>query len=156
MSTSPLSPQVEFVFEARVKVGDPVLIGQTPRGERRMIPILDGEFEGPGLRGRVLPGGADWQVLRSDGVAELLAIYILETDAGERIQVTNRGLRHGPPDVMARLRAGERVDPSLYYFRAIPEFETGAPALQWMNRTLFVASGERFPNLVLLRFWKLV
>lgn len=154
-------PRLEFAFEARVDVAEPVVIGPTPRGERRMIPILGGDFDGPGsrgtpLRGRVLPGGADWQLLRPDGVSELHAIYLLETDSGARIQVVNRGLRHGPADVMERLRAGQPVDSSLYYFRAAPEFETAAAELDWMNRSLFVATGERRPNRVIIRFWVLL
>jgi hypothetical protein len=148
-------PALEFCFEARVEVADPVVIGPTPRGERRTIPILGGEVEGPALRGRILAGGADWQVLRPDGVTELHALYVLETESGARVQVVNRGLRHGPAEVMERIRSGEEVDPSQYYFRAAPEFETAAPELDWMNRALFVATGERHPKRVVVRFWKL-
>jgi hypothetical protein len=149
------APQLDFAFEARVEVAEAIVIGPTPRGERRMIPILGGEFDGPELRGRILPGGADWQLMRPDGVTELHALYVLETDSGARVQVVNRGLRHGPAEVMERLRAGQPVDPSLYYFRAAPEFETAAPELAWMNRALFVATGERHPKRVVVRFWKL-
>jgi hypothetical protein len=155
MPDHPTPPPLEFAFEARVEIADPIVVGPTPRGERRMIPILRGEFDGPALRGRILPGGADWQVLRPDGVTELCALYLLETDSGARVQVMNRGLRHGPAEVMNRLRAGEDVDPSQYYFRAAPEFETAAPELDWMNRSLFVATGERHPNRVVVRFWRL-
>ena len=148
------SPKLEFAFEVRVQVAEPVIIGPTPRGERRMVPILGGEFDGPALKGRVIPGGADWQLFRPDGVAELHALYIFETDSGARIQVTNRGLRYGPPEVMERLRAGQPVDPSRYYFRAVPEFEVTAPELDWLSRHIFVATGERQPNRVIIRFWK--
>jgi hypothetical protein len=156
MTSSLPSPQLEFVFEARVEVAPPLIIGPTPHGERRMVPITGGVFEGPSLRGRILPGGADWQVLRPDGVTELYARYPMETDSGGIIQVINRGLRHGPLEVMERLRAGLPVDPSQYYFRAVPEFETAAPELAWLNRFLFVAAGERHPSQVVVRFWKLL
>ena len=157
MITSPhLSPALDFAFEIRAEVGAPVVIGATPRGERRVIPILGGEFEGPTLRGRVLPGGADWQFLRPDGVTELHALYLLETSSGAIVQVVNRGLRHGPAEVMEQLRAGREVDPSLYYFRAAPEFETAASELDWMNRSLFVATGERHATRVVVRIWKLL
>lgn len=121
-----------------------------------MVPILGGVVEGPLLRGRVLPGGADWQVLRPDGVTELYARYPLETDSGALVQVINRGLRHGPAEVMERLRAGLPVDPSLYYFRASTEFEAAAPELAWLNQAVFVATGERHPAQVVVRFWKLL
>jgi hypothetical protein len=156
MTSSLPPPQLEFVFEAHVEIAAPLIIGATPRGERRMIPITGGVFEGPSLRGRILPGGADWQVLRPDGVTELYARYPLETDSGAIIQVINRGLRHGPFEVMERLRAGQPVDPLLYYFRAAPEFETAAPELAWLNKSLFVATGERHPARVVVRFWKLL
>jgi hypothetical protein len=103
----------------------------------------------------VLTGGADWQVIRSDGVAELDTRYTLETDAGQLVYVQNRGLRHAPPDVMQRLLAGEPVEPSLVYFGTTPIFETDAPGLQWLTRSIFVGTGERYPSAVVIRFWRL-
>jgi hypothetical protein len=102
-----------------------------------------------------LPGGADWQLIRPDSVAEIDARYILRTDAGELIHVRNAGVRHAPPDIMKQLSAGERVDPSLYYFRTVPSFETAAPAWAWLMRSIFVGLGERYPSQVLLRLWRL-
>src|SRR5512142_3170627 len=93
-------PGLEFVFEAVVEIGAPVGLGQTPQGHRRIIPILGGRFEGPALRGQVLPGGADWQILHPDGGADLDARYTLETERGGLIYVVNRGVRHGPPEVL--------------------------------------------------------
>jgi len=154
--TSSLPPQLEFAFEAHVEVAPPVIVGPTQHGERRMVPILGGVFEGPSLRGRILAGGADWQVLRPDGVTELYARYLMETDSGAIVQVINRGLRHGPSEVMERLRAGLPVDPSLYYFRAVTQFECAAPELAGLNRSIFVATGERHPSHVVVRFWKLL
>jgi hypothetical protein len=107
-------PELEFAFEARITVGAPLGLGRTAAGERRIIPITGGTFAGPKLTGRILPGGADWQLIRADGVADIDARYTLETDAGELIYVANRGLRHGPPAVMASLAKGEPVDPAQY------------------------------------------
>jgi len=129
-------------------------LGVTPLGRRRIIGITGGEFSGPRLAGRVLPGGADWQVVRSDGVACLDARYTLETSDGALIYVNNKGYRHGPQDVIERLARGEDVDPALYYMRATPWFETAAPAYAWLNRTICVASGARRAAAVELDFYE--
>lgn len=149
-------PQFEFVMEARVETGEPLVVGRHAAGLRRIVPILGGEFDGPNLKGRVLPGGADWQMGRTDDVLDLDARYTLKTNAGELIYVRNRGMRTGTPDVLDRLARGEVVDPALYYFRAVPSFETGAAACAWLMRSLFLCVGERRPNEVLLRFWRVV
>ena len=107
------------------------------------------------MKGHVLPGGADWQIVRADGLAELDTRYTLETDDGKLIYVQNPGIRHAPPEVTARLMAGQPVDPSLVYFRSAPRFETSAPELAWLMRSIFVGTGERQPADVILRFWKL-
>jgi len=154
------APGLVFTFEARVQVGQPVDIGPIPGGRRRIVPLLGGTVaghgEGSGLRGRVLPGGADWQIVRADGLGELDTRYTLETDDGQLIYVQNAGIRRAPPDVTARLMAGEAVDPSLVYFRTVPKFETSVPELAWLMRSIFVGTGERYPSDVLIRFWKLV
>src|SRR4051812_32982113 len=93
-----------------VEVGEVMDIGSTPYGERRVIPITGGSFKGPILNGIVLPGGADWQIIRPDNVTELEARYTLCTNEAAKISVINRGLRHGPKDVMKKLMAGECVD----------------------------------------------
>ena len=123
-------------------------LGETQAGRRRVIPITGGSIDGPLLAGRVLPGGADWQIIRSDGCAELEARYTIEAEGGGLVSVVNRGLRHGPPEVIARLAAGEPVDPAAYYFRCAPVFETAAPALLWLTRSLFIGSGVRRPDAV--------
>ena len=147
-------PQLEFAFAVRAQVADPTVIGRLPTGTRRIIQILGGEFEGPGLKGKVLPGGADWQVIREDGFTVADARYTLETDDGHLIYVSNVGIRHAPREVMERLNAGEVVDPSLVYFRTVPQFETAAPGLEWLMESLFIATGERYPNGVVIRFWR--
>lgn len=156
MSTErqPTPPVLEFAFEVRAEVADPVVVGTLPTGTRRIIEILGGTFEGPGLKGRLLPGGADWQLIRADGFTDVDARYTLETDAGDLIYVSNVGIRHAPADVMQRLNAGEPVDPADVYFRAVPKLETAAPGLDWLMRSIFVSTGERYPNGVVIRFWR--
>jgi hypothetical protein len=117
--------------------------GNTPYGERRVINIAGGMIEGPRCKGKILPGGADWQIVRADGVVHLHARYTVETDGGGLILVNSEGYRHGPPEVMARLARDETVDPSLYYFRAFMRFETADPAAAWLNRVLAIGYGVR-------------
>ena len=149
------TPGLEFVFAARVAVGPPQELGDVGKGGRRIVQIAGGEFSGPQMRGEVLPGGADWQVLRSDGVAELEARYTLRTADGALIYVRNLALRHGPPDVMAALAAGDAVEPGSYYFRGATFFETGSPAYAWITRHIVVCTGAREQARVLVRFYKL-
>ena len=132
------------------------MLGQTPRGERRIIDITGGEVSGPKLAGRILPGGADWQIVRADGVAVLEARYTIEASDGALVYVQNFGYRHGPPDVIARIVQGEVVDPGLYYFRAAPIFETSAAEYDWLNRTIAVCTGVRTRDRVILDFYALV
>jgi hypothetical protein len=134
---------LQFLFGAEITLAPVQELGETPLGRRRVVPITGGSFRGERLSGRVLPGGADWQVIRRDGVAELDARYTLETSDRALIYVRNFGYRHGPAEVMQRLGAGEPVDPALYYMRTTPRFETGAERYQWLNRLICVASGAR-------------
>ncbi|HVZ45678.1 MAG TPA: DUF3237 domain-containing protein [Ramlibacter sp.] len=145
------TPSLVFFADAQIEVGAPQEAGRGPHGVRRLIPILAGEFRGNGWRARVLPGGADFQLLVSDTLAELDARYMLETDAGERIYVVNRAVRAADPQVMAQLVRGVAVDPSLVYFRCAPSFETASKSLAWINERLFVGSGVRTPDRVLLK-----
>jgi Protein of unknown function (DUF3237) len=150
------SPQLEFAFEVVVEVDAPLDLGVTPVGHRRIVQIKGGTFEGPGLKGRLLPGGADWQILRADGTADLDARYTLQTDQGALIYVINRGVRHGPAEVLQRIAAGEPVDPSSYYFRSAASFETSAPHLQWLTKAVVIGVGERQRDRVIIRFWKVL
>lgn len=149
-----MRPQLELVFELDGVLEPAVEVGATPHGMRRMVPIRSGSFAGANIRGRMLPGGADWQVLRGDGAWELHALYLLETDDGVRIQVENHGLRYGPEAVMRRLAAGEPVDPSEYYFRAAPKFSVPAGKYEWLNRSLFLCTGTRAPLGIHLWFYR--
>ena len=135
--------RLERLFVAEISLAKPQELGETPQGRRRIIGITGGSFSGAKLSGRVLPGGADWQVIRADGVADLDARYTLETGEGALIYVRNRGYRHGPSNILEKLAAGEAVDPSLYYMRTAPLFETGDARYAWLNRMICVATGAR-------------
>jgi hypothetical protein len=135
--------KLQALFRAEIMLAPAQELGETPHGRRRVIPILGGRFEGERLSGRVLPGGADWQVVRSDGVAQLDARYTLETEDGALVYVRNEGLRHGPQEVIQKLARGEAVDPASYYMRTVPHFETGDARYAWLNRMVCVASGAR-------------
>ena len=133
-----------LLMTLRVTVAAAQSIGAVPHGTRRAVPITGGDFEGPRLRGSVLPGGsADWLLLRADGVLELDLRATLRTDDGALISMKSFGLRHGPSDVMAALARGETVDPAAYYFRTTPRFETAHPNYEFLNRLITVASGDR-------------
>jgi Protein of unknown function (DUF3237) len=146
----------EPIFRLRCEVADILSLGPTPYGERRIINILGGPVDGPRLKGRILPGGADWQIIRSDGVADLKARYTIETEAGARILVASDGMRHGPPDVIARLARGEAVDPSLYYFRTVMRFETADPGVAWLNKIIALGRGIREPRVVRLDVYEVL
>ncbi len=146
-------PCLEFAFEAAVSVAPRISLGQMWGGERRVIPITGGVVSGPMLAGTVVPGGADWQRVQPDGLIDLTARYTIAAVDGTLIGVVNRGLRHGPPEVLARLAAGEAVDPALVYFRTTPVFEAPAGPHEWLARHIFVATGQRHPDGVLIRFF---
>lgn len=129
-----------------IMVGRMQAIGAGPQGERRIAEVTGGTFQGPRLNGRILPGGADWILVRSDGVTQLDVRVTLETNDGALIYLSYRGLRHGPPEVMEKLARGETVSPSDYYFRTTPVFETGAPAYLWLNKIIAVGTGDRRPT----------
>lgn len=146
-------PKLEFAFEAAVALAPIQDLGQTPAGHRRIINITGGEVNGPRLNGRILPGGADWQVLRADGTADLHARYTIEAEDGSLIYVQNVGYRHASSAVLERMTAGEIVPPDDYYFMATPRFETSAPAHEWLNHTIVIAEAAREPDTVRLRFY---
>jgi len=154
---TPTPPGLEFVFEVRAEVADPLVVGELPNGTRRIIDITGGTLEGPNISGTILPGGADWQMIRrEDGFTDVDARYTIRTDSGSYIYVQNIGIRHAPPEVMRRLNAGETVDQADVYFRAVPKFETGDPELEWLSRSIFICTGERYPNGVIIRFFKVL
>ena len=155
-NAAPEPPPLVFAFELRATVADPVVVGQVPHGLRRIVGITGGSVRGPMMNAIVVPdSGADWQLIQPDGFSELDTRYTLRTAEGQLVYVQNVGIRHAPPDVMKRLNAGEIVDPKLVYFRTVPKFETSAPELQWLARSVFVGVGERSPNEVIVRFYRL-
>jgi|SRR5689334_13965394 len=135
-----------LLMTLQVRIGGTQKIGAVPRGTRVTALIASGHFEGPRLRGKVLPGSGDWTTLRGDGVLELDLRFTLETDDGALIHMTSFGLRHGPPEVIAALARGEIVDPSTYYFRTTPRFDTGHPKYAFLNRLVAVSSADRRPE----------
>lgn len=151
-----MTPELRHVCDIDVSVGPIRDLGPTPHGRRRIIPILSGSVRGPRLVAEVMPGGADWQYVRADGVVELEARYSITTSDGVEIAVTNRGLRRAEPAVMDRLSRGEIVDPALVYFRTVPVFEAPAGPYEWLNRSVFVATAARYPDKVQIRVFEVL
>jgi hypothetical protein len=142
-------PTLSLAFRATVLIGRPQELGLLDGQRKRIIPITGGEVRGPRLTGKVLPGGADWQTIRSDGVADIWARYSLQAGDGTLISVTNPGFRRGPAEVLARVAAGENVDPALYYFRTTPRFETASSGPHgWLNSSVFVCTAARYAERV--------
>jgi hypothetical protein len=147
-------PPLTHVAHLEVEVGAPVEIGSTPAGLRRVIPILGGTVTGPLLTGRVLPGGADHQLIRTETETVADAHYVLETDLGELVYVHNLALRTGSAEDIARLRQDQPVDPARIYFRSTPVFETASPRLAALTSHVFVGTGSRFPGSVVFDFFQ--
>jgi len=144
----PVAPRLELITRVRATLAEPLELGQTPWGRRRVIGVTGGEFNGPLLTGKVLPGGADWQIVHEDGTASIDTRYTLECLDGALISVATRGCRRGPREVLERIVRGEPVDPSEYYFRVSIQYETSAPAYQWLNWVVAVASAIRLADQV--------
>jgi hypothetical protein len=140
----------EPIFRIHCEVANILDLGAAPFGHRRVVNLLGGTVSGAKLNGRVLPGGADWQIVAADGCIDLHARYTLQSDAGALVQVESKGMRCASPEILARLGRGEDVDPSLYYFRTAMRFETAHPTTAWMNRILALAKGAREKNAVKL------
>lgn len=138
--------RTRHIFTLRLQVSGMQQIGGTPGGNRRIGLVAGGTFEGERLRGTVLPGGADWIMVRGDGATTLDVRLVLQTHDGSAIGMTYRGMRHGPSDVMDRLNRGEKVDAASYYFRTSVAFETGAQQYDWLNRIIAVGTGDRPPE----------
>ncbi len=135
------------VYRLEASVGEPVEVGDTRRGHRRIVPLSGGTFTGPTLSGTLIPGAsADWQTVLPDGTAIGEIRYSLRTVGGDVLNVQARGVRHGRPEVLARLARGEAVDPSEYTFRTATQIEAAAGALDWLNKGVFVSVGGRQPG----------
>ena len=137
-------PRLTLVYRLEATLGQPLDLGETPQGHRRIVPLTGGTFTGPELRGKLLPGAsADWQLLLPDGTAIGDIRYTLQTDTGELLYVQSRGVRHGSAEVLARLARGEDVDASEYTFRTSTQIETAARELDWLNKGIFISVGGR-------------
>ena len=142
------APTLEFVCTLHVQL-DPILeMGPGRAGQRRIIPIVGGEVVGEALKGSILNLGADWQTIFANGTAEIDTRYALETHDGAIIEVVNYGFRHGPPEVLQAIAAGESVSPEDYYMRTHARLETSDARYDWVNRTLFVGKGHRMASAV--------
>jgi hypothetical protein len=137
-------PQLTPVYSLEATLGEPLDLGEGAPGHRRIVPLSGGTFTGPELSGTLVPGAsADWQTLLPDGTAIGDIRYTLRTDGGDLLYVQSRSVRHGPAEVLARLGRGEDVDPSEYTFRAATQIETAAPALDWLNKGVFISVAAR-------------
>ncbi|TMJ23217.1 MAG: DUF3237 domain-containing protein [Alphaproteobacteria bacterium] len=140
--------ETKYVFSLAIRVGAPIVAGDLGHGIRRIIPILGGEVRGQGIKGTILPVGADFQIVRPNGFTELEAKYAFEMDDGAIVYIENIGIRFGPKDLLDRIAQGEIVDPALIYFRSVPKFETGAQKYRWLMEHLFIGVGARHPDRV--------
>jgi hypothetical protein len=137
-------PRLTLVYRLEAVLGEPLDLGEVSKGHRRIVPQIGGTFEGPDVRGKLLPGvSADWQIVLPDGTAIADIRYTLQTDAGVLLYVQSRGVRHGSREVLARLRRGEDVDASEYTFRTSTQIETASPDLEWLNKGIFISVGGR-------------
>jgi len=131
------------MFGFQIEVKPPSIVGATPGHDRRIGEIAGGRFEGERLRGRILSGGSDWQSLRADGATTINVRLVMETDDHALIAMTYIGMRHGPKEVLDRIARGEKVNPSEYYMRVTPSYETASEKYGWLNRVVSVATGHR-------------
>ncbi|WP_226576953.1 DUF3237 domain-containing protein [Acuticoccus sediminis] len=148
-------PRLSHLIDLYVELGSPMELGPGRAGRRRIIPIVGGSVSGR-FSGRILNQGADWQTVFPDGLAELDTRYAIETDDGALIEIRNFGVRHGPPEVLARLAAGEKVDPSEYYMRTHPRFETGAPDYRYLNSIICIGTGAREASAVRMHVFEVL
>ncbi len=141
-----VEPRLSFIFRLEASLAEPLELGRTEQGHRRIVPLTGGTFTGPKLRGTlVLGSSADWQTILHDGTALGDIRYTLRTDAGDLLYVQSRSVRHGSTEVLARLGRGEDVDPSEYTFRTNTQIATGAPELEWLNKGVFIGVAGRQP-----------
>lgn len=142
--------ETKYVFTITARIAEVTTAGDVGHGVRRIIPIVGGEVRGEQVNGKVLPFGADFQIIRPDELIDLEAKYAFETDDGAVVYVENRGIRFGPVELLQKLKRGEPVDPKLIYFRTVPKFETGADKYRWLMQHIFVASAARHADHVVI------
>ncbi|UGA42483.1 DUF3237 domain-containing protein [Bradyrhizobium quebecense] len=142
--------QTRYVFTITARIAEVTSAGDIGTGVRRIIPIIGGEVRGETVNGKVLPFGADFQIIRPNELIELEAKYAFETDDGAVVYVENKGIRFGPVDLLKKLKRGEPVDPKLIYFRTVPKFETGAEKYRWLMEHIFIGSAARHADRVVI------
>lgn len=155
MPAFPPAPELVPMTQIRCEVGALASLGAAPTGERRYVSLGSGWARGPELDGELVEGGIDWQLARADGALEIAAHYVIRTRDGALIEVRSEGLRHGPPEVMARLAQGESLPRDAYFFRTLMRFTTGAPAWLHLNKVMAIAVGQREARTVLLDVYRL-
>jgi len=153
-ATAPATPTLNFIFEANVTLGAPQELGATAAARSRFVPITGGTVSGPKMKGTILSGGGDWQEIGNDGVTLIHARYLMKASDGTAIAIDNPGVRVASPDIIARLTAGEDLDPALYYFRTTPSFQVAKGPHDWLRRSVFICQGIRHPQSVALRFFQ--
>ena len=151
-----VQPKLIHFCDVVAQLGKPMELGDGRGGKRRIIPIIGGTVTGERVNGKILNLGADWQTVFADGSAELDTRYTMETDDGALIDIRNFGYRRGPAEVLAAVGRGEDVDPSLYYMRTQPQFETGDYRYRWINTTIFVGTGAREASSVRISVYEVV
>jgi Protein of unknown function (DUF3237) len=150
MSAPLPAPSLSRIYRLEATLGEALDLGDLAQGRRRIVPLTGGTFTGPELNGKLLPGSsADWQLVLPDGTAVGDVRYTLQTDDGDLLYVQSRGVRHGSAEVLERLAGGEDVDASEYTFRTSTQIETAAPALDWLNKGVFISVGGRQPGAVI-------
>lgn len=155
--SNPTQPSLELLMHVSAALGEPHDLGETPYGHRRVVPIVGGSIHGPRLQAEILPGGADWQLIRPGGWVDVEARYTARSASGELISILSAGVRHGPPEVMRRLLAGESPEPHEYRFRTAMRFETAEEGeLGWLNHIIAVASAIRDPAAVLIDVYEVL
>jgi len=147
------APTLDYAFTARITLAAPVEQGEVAGGRKRFIAITGGTVDGPMLKGTVLPGGGDWQIIMPGGLTKVEARYFLKSADGTVIEITNPGVRVASPEVTEKLAKGEKVDPSAYYFRTTPRFDVKPGPQEWLARSAFVARGIRTPDSVVIDFY---
>ena len=150
------TPELRFLCDFTVNLAAPLELGDASPGRRRIIPIVGGSVRGERLTGEILNLGADWQTVYRDGIAYLDTRYAMRTQDGALIDIRNVGLRHGPDEVIQALARGEAVDPSRYYMRTTPRFETGDSRYAWLNRMVAIGTGAREASAVRLKIYEVI
>ena len=149
-------PTLEKCFQVEALVDTPIVVGQDDtHGLRRIIPIVSGTVSGK-LNGKILPGGVDSQVIRTDGFTEMSARYAIKLDDGRAVFIENNGIRRVTPEYAAEAATGKIIDPKYVYFVTVPRFEVYDESLRWLEKNVFICYAARLPDKVLLQFYQVI